>query len=300
MVHTKIWNGELVREYLFMSEASMLISLKSVQQRLLKGAGVYHRLKMSWLYDAYWTIANKEIVRGKQAEARFYRELLRGFQPGNLIFDIGANVGFKTAAFLKLGAKVIAVEPDEYNQEILRRSFLEYRLAKKAVIIVGKAVSDKAGTEEIWIDAPGSAKNTLSAKWVGLLREDEQRFGARLNFSNKKTVETTTLEDLIAKFGLPFFIKIDVEGYEPEVLRGLRQPVPYVSFEVNLPEFMSEGEQCVELLADLSPNSKFNYAVNSERGLELKNWIRRTEFLETLNKCSAPSIEVFWTSQENI
>ena len=108
------------------------------------------------------------------------------------------------------------------------------------------------------------------------------------------------MEDLIAKFGVPFFIKIDVEGYEPEVLRGLRQPVPYVSFEVNLPEFMSEGEQCVELLADLSPNGKFNYAVNSERGLELKNWSRRKEFLETLNKCTAPSIEVFWTSQENV
>ena len=283
-----------------MSESPKMTNLKSVQQRLLKGAGVYHRLKVSWLYDAYWSLANKDIVRGKHAETRFYREALRGFQPGNLIFDIGANVGFKTEAFLKLGANVIAVEPDEHNQEILRRSFLEYRLAKKAVIIVGKAVSDKAGSEEIWIDAPGSAKNTLSSKWVGLLREDDQRFGAKLNFSNKKTVETVTLEDLISKFGVPFFIKIDVEGYEPEVLRGLRQSVPYVSFEVNLPEFLSEGKECVNLLAGLSPDSKFNYSVGSERGLELPNWTRKEDFLDTLTNCTAPSIEVFWTSRTTV
>ncbi len=66
-------------------------------------------------------------------------------------------------------------------------------------------------------------------------------------------------------------MKIDVEGLEPSVIRGLRRPVPYLSFEVNLPEFRPEGLECVELLRTLTPTGAFNYAVKCDTGLELGN-----------------------------
>src|SRR4029453_18235955 len=100
----------------------------------------------------------------------------------------------------------------------------------------------------LWIDEPGSAKNSLSRKWVETLKGDEARFGHRLEFARQKKVQTTTLDELTISYGLPFFVKIDVEGYEPSVLRGMKRPVPFLSFEVNFPEFRAEGFECVELL----------------------------------------------------
>jgi FkbM family methyltransferase len=92
----------------------------------------------------------------------FYRSLLVGFRKGDLIFDIGANNGFKTDIFLRLGARVVAVEPDKSNQIVLADKFLKYRMIKKPVSIVAKAVSNKTGRETLWINEPGSAKNTLN------------------------------------------------------------------------------------------------------------------------------------------
>lgn len=108
----------------------------------------------------------------------------------------------------------MAVEPDENCQQILKEKFLRYRLKKRPFVLVGRAVSEDVALETMWIDAPGSAKNTLSKKWAETLREDETRFGNRLDFGQSRNVETVSLEQLITTHGLPFFIKIDVEGYE--------------------------------------------------------------------------------------
>ena len=76
----------------------------------------------------------------------------------------------------------------------------------------------------MWIDAPGSAKNTLSRKWANTLKDDDKRFGHTLGFEQSRQVETVTIEQLIIAHGSPFFIKIDVEGHELSVLRGMRRP----------------------------------------------------------------------------
>jgi FkbM family methyltransferase len=268
--------------------------IKRSVQSLLKRVGLYNRLKASCLYDLYWSVADSRMNKERSREVTFYRDLLQGFQDGDLIFDIGANHGHKTDIFLRVGARIVAVDPDEMNQEALKDKFLRYRWGKKPVIIVGKAVSDKCEVHKLWIDEPGSAKNTLSQKWVETLRRDEVRFGHRLNFAHHKNVESISLEELMVTYGDPFFVKIDVEGHEPHVLRGLKRPVPYLSFEVNLPEFRDEGLECINLLGDLAADGVFNYAINCGKGLALGKWVTEKEFRDIFGFCSEPSLEVFW------
>jgi hypothetical protein len=74
----------------------------------------------------------------------------------------------------------------------------------------------------------------------------------------------------------------------------MRCPVPYVSFEVNLPEFRPEGLKCVALLAQVSADGTFNYAADLKCGLELDMWLGPHEFSKVLDRCPEKSIEVFW------
>jgi FkbM family methyltransferase len=263
----------------------------------LKNSSIYARLKNSWVWDLYWRVKDPRLVEVKRKQVEFYRDLLKGFRPGDIIFDVGANVGVKTAAFLRLGATVVAVEPDEQNQKVLRAKFIRYRLSSEPVFIVGKAASEDARVETMWVDGPGSALNTLSQKWVNTLKADKGRFAHTLDvleFAEKKSVETTTLERLSAEYGLPFFVKIDVEGYELRVLKGLQHPVPYLSFEINLPEFRQEGIECLTLLRNLAPKGEFNYASDVTSGLALQRWASFQEIEHIVESCTETSIEVFW------
>ena len=272
-------------------------SLKSQVQALLKRTGVYHRLRASTINELYWRLTGARGLKARNSEIVFYRNLLTELRPGDLIFDVGANVGFKTDLFLRLGAKVVAVEPDEQNESVLRERFLRFRRSPKPVVIVGMAVSDTNATATIWIDGPGSAVNTLSQKWASILKGNKARhtYGhCGLEFAESQTVATTTLEQLMAEYGCPVFIKIDVEGHELNVIRGLRRPVPCLSYEVNLPEFRPEAVECVELLRRLAGSGKFNYATDCEQGLALDRWVGADEFLYVLEQCREGAIEVFW------
>jgi FkbM family methyltransferase len=269
-------------------------SFKAGAQLLLQRLGIYHRLKSSYLYDLYWGIADRELIENRRKEVDFYQGTLTGFKKGDLIFDVGANIGQKTDIFLRLGAKVVAVEPDPLNQEVLQQSFLSYRLARKPVVIIGKAVSSETGSQKMWIDEPGSAKNTLSTKWVETLRTDTTRFGKNLDFGEVREVATTTLEELIRSHGVPFYVKIDVEGHEVSVIKGLQTAVRFVSFEANLPQFKPEALECVDLLERIAGGGDFNYAPDCLRGLALPSWVRKQQFVDILNSCEESCIEVFW------
>jgi FkbM family methyltransferase len=267
--------------------------LKKFAQTFLRQVGLYQRLKSSFVYDFYWACANQQVLDDRAKEIEFYKNTLQGFRKGYLIFDIGANQGYKTDIFLRLGARVVAVDPDEENQKSLKQRFVEYRFRPKRVNVEGKAVSDVISTKTMWIDAPGSAMNTLNPKWVQTLRTDSKRFGQRLDFAGVRQVETITLEELMATHGIPFFIKIDVEGHEQSVLRGLNRPVPYLSFEVNLPEFQLEGLQCINILREIAADGQFNYTVDCQ-GLAFERWMRQPEFTRVFEQCKEASIEVFW------
>ncbi len=255
------------------------------------------RLKSSFIRDAYWAVGHRERLEFLRQEVRFYESVLAGFERGDLIFDIGANVGAKTDVFLRLGARVVAVEPDDACSRRLEERFLEFRISPRPVTIVTRAVSNRVGTEEMLIDGPGSAVNTMSPKWAESLKKNKAIFAYEncgLEFKQTKLVVTTTIDELIAQHGVPFFVKIDVEGHELSALRGLQRPVPYLSFEVNLPEFRPEGLQCIRVLAELAHTGRFNYVSDCARGLTLKQWVPADAFSIVLDRCSERSIEVFW------
>jgi FkbM family methyltransferase len=262
-----------------------------------------HRLRSSFIRRLYWSVAKRETLVARRQEEEFYRKLLVGLKHDDLIFDIGANMGEKTDVFLKLGARVLSVEPDGACRAVLKDRFLQYRLRPRPVTLVGKAVSDKIGTEQMWIDGPGSAVNTISRKWADELKEHKQEFKhghCGLDFSRSEQVDTTTVEELIRLHGTPYFIKIDVEGHELSVLRGLQRPVPFLSFEVNLRAFREEGMECVQLLHRLHQIGCFNYTPDCASGLVLKEWLGSDDFQAVLHSCTDESIEVFWKTNCNV
>lgn len=260
---------------------------------------VRNRLESSSIRRMYWAMARRENLDSSRQEEEFYRKLLGGMEFGGLIFDVGANRGAKTDIFLRLGARVIAVEPDEACQAILRDRFFRYRLRTSPVTLVNSAVSDSIGVKELLIDGPGSAVNTMSRKWADHLKGNKEDFKYQhsgLEFSSSRSVATTTIDELVNRYGSPFFIKIDVEGHELSVLSGMRCPVPFLSFEVNLSTFRPEGIRCVQLLHSLSTEGSFNYTPDCCSGLVLARWLPAEEFCAVLEMCTDETIEVFWRS----
>lgn len=256
-----------------------------------------NRLQSSTVRRLYWAVAKRDVLFARKQEEDFYRSLLVGLSRNNLIFDVGANRGDKTELFLRLGARVVAVEPDEACNRMLRDRFLRYNYRSRKVELVRKAVSDSRGSAPFWMDGPGSAVNTLSRKWADHLKEAKEtfRYGhCGLEFARNSSVETTTIADLVEAYGLPFFIKIDVEGHELNVLRGMLRPVPFLSFEVNLSTFRSEGIECIEVLRGLNPDGRFNYTPDCCAGLVLEDWLDSKDFRAVLGACADDSIEVFW------
>jgi hypothetical protein len=85
-------------------------------------------------------------------------------------------------------------------------------------------------------------------------------------------VPMTTVDALSNRFGAPSFIKIDVEGYEPNVLQGMSVLPAHLSFELTLPECLDEALLCLDRLEALGARA-FNYSLGEAMGLELDDWV---------------------------
>ncbi|WP_018861273.1 FkbM family methyltransferase [Thioalkalivibrio sp. ALJ3] len=200
---------------------------------------------------------------GRQAGLR---RLYAGFvRPGDLVFDIGAHIGDRTRAFAALGARVIALEPQPHILRLLRRATARL----PGVRIRREAVGPKNGTAQLEVSRSTPTVSSVSRRFTSEIAKRNRSF-RKVTWDDQVAVPMITLDHLIADHGLPAFCKIDVEGLEAEVLRGLSQPVPALSFE-----FVAGAEEvtedCLEQLAALG-DYEYNLIVGEQRRFRFDTW----------------------------
>ena len=222
------------------------------------------------LYDK--VVAFKHWLSGSESKhIQFYSQFVNN---GDLCFDIGANVGRRTEVLLKLNASVVAVEPKKICINILKKKYGN----NSDVILVEQAVGEKTGQAEMMLSNAHSL-SSLSKLWISTVKSSGRHGTA--TWSKKMTVPVTTLDSLISEYGKPDFIKIDVEGYEYQTLKGLSQPVKYICFEF-ISELIDITIKCIEHLDLLGP-AKFNYACReNETSLALQHWLGCEQMREVL------------------
>ncbi|MEL7061504.1 MAG: FkbM family methyltransferase [Acidobacteriota bacterium] len=181
--------------------------------------------------------ARRRRARRLRAEA-LYAEFLG---PDDLCFDIGANVGARVEIFRALGARVIAAEPDTRCLEILHRRFD----GDPQVVLVSAGLGAAEGEAEFFVSSDRET-SSMSAEWIAAVRERLSEF----TWAERRTVKITTLDALVAQHGRPAFCKIDVEGFELEVLRGLSTALPCLSFEYT-PERLDPALEALDRLSSL-------------------------------------------------
>ena len=193
------------------------------------------------------------IIYARPGRQRSLRRLYAPFvYPGSLVLDIGAHIGDRTRAFAALGARVVAFEPQPQLQGLLRF----FTRGWPTVTLRREAVGRSPGrlTLAISLDAP--TVSTLSSRWREAVQENNPGF-AGVRWQEAVEVEVVTLEQMIAEYGLPDFCKIDVEGFEAEVLAGLQQPIPALSFE-----FVSGSLECaLQAMRDLQRLGRYQFNV---------------------------------------
>ena len=211
-------------------------------------------------------------VRTRREAMDLYRQFIA---PGDLCFDLGANVGDVSEAMLALGARVVALEPQSESVQALQMRFA----GNASFRVIPKAVAAKTGTAKLLV-CESSDCSSLSAEFV----EAVSRSG-RLNldlcrWNEERDIETTTLDNLVQEFGVPAFVKIDVEGLEDEVLRGCSRRLPCLSFEFT-PERLAPALACIEMLNNLGP-VEFNYTIEGRKQLQRPSWASGDELATKL------------------
>jgi FkbM family methyltransferase len=190
----------------------------------------------------------------------FYGQFL---QAGDLAFDIGAHVGNRVRVFRRIGARVVAIEPQPDFVGVLRVLYGR----DPAVIIDASGVAAEAGRGQLHLSSRTPTVSTFADSWMNDVRAD-RRF-QRIRWDTVVSVPLVTLDELIARYGEPQFCKIDVEGFEHEVLTGLSHPLPTLSFEY-IPVAIDRAVACVARISALG-----EYRYRHSR-VETHRWAGRT------------------------
>jgi FkbM family methyltransferase len=235
-----------------MSRASRIIGL-------LRSLAIYHAIPLR-----------------QQRLRRFYAQFV---SPGDLVFDLGAHAGNRTRAFAAMGCRVVAVEPQPDFARLLRTLFAR----SPDVEVIEAAVGSEPGHSSLLVSDRTPTVSTIAAPWHEA-RAREPDF-SRVQWNRRIDVETTTLDVLIERFGMPAFVKIDVEGAEPSVLSGLSRPVRSLSFEY-LPRALEYARACAARLGALGLY-QFNWSSGESYRLAAEQWMTGTELSAALETADA-------------
>jgi len=207
-------------------------------------------------------VINRQSLRLFREEIHFYSQLVGH---GDLCFDVGANNGVKAEVLLRLGATVVAFEPQrECREEMFRRLGRD-----RCLTIVGAALASQTGTAEFFVN-PERTASSFVRHWQG-------------ESATSVIAETTTLDEAITAHGIPKYCKIDVEGFEVEVIKGLSHQIPLVSFEYHLsrPAGKAAALECLDRLGRFG-DILVNICAAERPKFARPNWVRRPEFTEIL------------------
>lgn len=162
------------------------------------------------------------------AEREMQRFFATHIRPGDHVLDVGANIGFFTlvaAALTGPTGRIASFEPHPDNAEALRRNVIANELDQ--VEIVEAAVSDRTGESDLHVNTSDQVASLVVART-----------------NETVSVQTVTLDDEIQRLGLrPGFVKIDVEGHEDAVVRGMNEtlrtfrPIVVCEVHTNKPTF---------------------------------------------------------------
>jgi FkbM family methyltransferase len=201
----------------------------------------------------------------------FYRQFL---QAGDLAFDIGAHVGNRVRVFRRIGAHVVAVEPQPDFVAMLRLLYGR----DPAVTIEASGVAAETGQGNLHLSSRTPTVSTFADSWMNDVQAD-RRF-QRIQWDSIISVPLITLDELIARHGEPQFCKIDVEGFEQEGLRGLSQAIPALSFEY-IPVAAGRAIACVERTSALG-DYRYRYSrVETHRWAEA-GWLEPAAMIKIL------------------
>jgi FkbM family methyltransferase len=187
----------------------------------------------------------KETIRNRE---QFYASFVNA---GDLCFDVGANAGNRISPLLAAGAEVVAIEPQESCYR-----FLNFKFGGR-ITIVNKGLGEFETVKDFHISSSNKL-SSFSTEWIDSVKKN--RF-QNYSWDKPLKMEMSTLDNLIKNHGHPAFIKIDVEGYELEVLKGLTKPVNIISFEDTVPEQTGKVIDCIEQIEKNHPNIECNYSI---------------------------------------
>jgi FkbM family methyltransferase len=216
---------------------------------IARSIGIYHR-------DA------ARAGRMDALNARFVR-------PGGLAFDIGAHVGDRTASFRRLGARVVAVEPQPAAMRALRLLFRR----DPGVTLVAAAAGAREGRARLHVNTRNPTVSTLSPDLIAAAKGAEGWQGQ--DWDRTVEVPVVTLDALVARHGPPDFVKIDVEGHEAEALAGLSRSVPALSFEFTTIQ-RERALAALDRVASLGAR-RFNVATGETHALIFPDWVPAAE-----------------------
>ena len=193
----------------------------------------------------------------------------RFLEPGDLAFDIGSHVGDRTGSFRRLGARVVALEPQPECARAIRTIYA----GDDAVALVEAACGPQAGTLVLHINSANPTVTTASRDFV--IAADGAGGWEGQVWDKAIEVPVTTLDALIAAHGRPAFVKIDVEGFEADVLAGLSCAAPAVSFEFTTIQ-RDVAYECLDRLATLGAY-RFNIALGESQTMTFETGISKAE-----------------------